>query len=90
MALEVERTSNTYKAAYTSKFYARKENRGTVLSVARKRKSWARSVNFKVFAELPYIASRARMALDYLYFIYSRNIYVHTHVKLHESGNPPL
>lgn len=39
MALEVERTSNTYKAAYTSKFYARKENRGTVLSVARKRKS---------------------------------------------------
>lgn len=39
MALEVECTPNTYKGAYTSKFYARKENRGTVLSVARKRKS---------------------------------------------------
>ena len=39
MALEVERTPNTYKGAYTSKFYARKGNRGTLLSVARKRKS---------------------------------------------------
>ena len=90
MVLEVERTPNTYKGAYTSKFYARKGNRGTVLSVARKRKSWARSVNFKVLAELPYIASRAIMALDCLYFIYARNIYVRTHVKLRESGNPPL
>ena len=39
MALDVELTPNTYKGAYTSKFYARKETRGTVLSVARKRKS---------------------------------------------------
>ena len=45
-----------------------------------KRESWAR-LNFYVYAG---------PSIHCLYFIYARKIFVHSHGKLRDSGNPPL